>query len=120
VTILQPYFSPDGLVSKCLEYCTGLEHVMDFTRLRALGSLFSMLNQIVRNVLTYNQNHMDFPMQVCMIFVHIWFLEMFIQWSPSESPPLYKYHPSTNTIPLQIPSLYKACFFVALVNIIYQ
>ena len=48
---------------------------MDFTRLRALGSLFSMLNQSVRNVLNYNQNHQDFPMQVgnvsysqCVIF----------------------------------------------------
>ena len=35
---------------------------MDFTRLRALGSLFSMLNQTVRNVLAYNNNHPDFPM----------------------------------------------------------
>lgn len=37
------------------------EHIMDFTRLRALSSLFSMLNQFVRNVLVYNQQHSDFP-----------------------------------------------------------
>ena len=36
---------------------------MDFTRLRALGSLFSMLNQMVRNILLYNHQHADFPMQ---------------------------------------------------------
>lgn len=35
---------------------------MDFTRLRALGSLFSMLNQAARNVLAYNSNHPDFHM----------------------------------------------------------
>merc|ERR1712142_383253 len=35
----------------------------DFTRLRALGSLFSMLNQMVRNILLYNHQHLDFPMQ---------------------------------------------------------
>ena len=36
---------------------------MDFTRLRALGSQFSMLNQMVRNILLYNHQHADFPMQ---------------------------------------------------------
>jgi dynein heavy chain 1 len=30
---------------------------MDFTRLRALGSMFTMLNQSVRNILIYNQQH---------------------------------------------------------------
>merc|ERR1719318_1929613 len=43
--IILPFFSPDGLVAKCLEYSATQEHIMDFTRLRALGSLFSMLNQ---------------------------------------------------------------------------
>ena len=62
--ILQPYFAPDGLVNKCLEHADDLDHVMDFTRLRALGSLFSMLNQSVRNAINYNNNHPDFPMQV--------------------------------------------------------
>ena len=60
--ILQPFFSPDGLVAKCLERAFAQEHIMDFTRLRALGSLFSMLNQMVRNVLLYNHQHADFPM----------------------------------------------------------
>lgn len=37
----------DGLIIKCLTFAETCEHVMDFTRLRALGSLFSMLNQMV-------------------------------------------------------------------------
>jgi len=61
--IILPFFSPDGLVAKCLEYSATQEHIMDFTRLRALGSLFSMLNQMVRNILLYNHQHADFPMQ---------------------------------------------------------
>jgi dynein heavy chain 1 len=61
--IFLPYFSSDGLVTKCLEYGNQLEHIMDYTRLRALGTLFSMLNQLVRNILGYNQQHPDFPMQ---------------------------------------------------------
>ena len=47
-----------------LEFAIKQEHIMDFTRLRALGSLFSMLKQAVRNVITYNQQHPDFPMEV--------------------------------------------------------
>ena len=55
--IFQLYFSPDGMVTRALDYAaTQLEHIMDFTRLRALSSLFSMLNQCVRNVLNYNHS----------------------------------------------------------------
>merc|ERR1740128_1398188 len=61
--LLMPFFGPDGLVAKCLEFAATQEHIMDFTRLRALGSLFSMLNQMVRNILLYNHQHADFPMQ---------------------------------------------------------
>lgn len=65
--ILTPHFGSDGLIIRCLEYAVTLEHVMDFTRLRALVSLFSMLNQGVRNILAYNHNHADFPMPVSLI-----------------------------------------------------
>lgn len=62
--LLLPYFVPDALVSKTLEHAMQGEHVMDMTRMRALNSLFAMLNQAVRNVFTYNHFHPDFPMQV--------------------------------------------------------
>ena len=61
-SLLQPYFTADGLVNRCLDHAATLEHIMDFTRLRALGSLFSMINQSVRTVLHYNLTHSDFPM----------------------------------------------------------
>ncbi|CAM1323357.1 DYNC1H1 (predicted), partial [Pycnogonum litorale] len=62
-SILAPYFSADGLISRCLDFAEKQEHVMEFTRLRALEALFSMLNQGTRNVLHYNHSHTDFPMQ---------------------------------------------------------
>lgn len=80
-SILQSYFAPDGLVVKCLEYAMKQEHIMDFTRLRALSSLFSMLNQAVRNVLQYNHSHTDFPlpseqleryMPKCLVYALLW------------------------------------------------
>ncbi|VEL09212.1 unnamed protein product [Protopolystoma xenopodis] len=60
--ILAPYFTDNGLISRCLEYARSLDHVMDFTRLRALTSLFALLKQGVRNVLAYNLSHLDFPL----------------------------------------------------------
>lgn len=63
-TILQPHFAESDLVIKAMEFAKDhLDHIMDFTRLRALSSLFSMLNQAVRNVIQYNSSHPDFPMQ---------------------------------------------------------
>lgn len=61
---MQPYFTSNGLVTKALEHAFKLEHIMDLTRLRCLGSLFSMLHQACRNVAQYNANHPDFPMQI--------------------------------------------------------
>ncbi|XP_053373809.1 cytoplasmic dynein 1 heavy chain 1-like isoform X4 [Mercenaria mercenaria] len=60
--VLSGHLTSDGLVNRCLEFAMDLEHIMDFTRLRAMNSLFSMLNQAVRNILNYNANHPDFPM----------------------------------------------------------
>ncbi|KAL6478123.1 hypothetical protein MHYP_G00139580 [Metynnis hypsauchen] len=62
--ILQPYFTSTGLVIKALEHASKMEHIMDFTRMRCLGSLFSMLHQACRNIALYNNNHPDFPMPI--------------------------------------------------------
>ncbi|KAM9294157.1 cytoplasmic dynein 1 heavy chain 1 [Gastrophryne carolinensis] len=63
-TVLQPYFTSNGLVIKALEHAFKLEHIMDLTRLRCLGSLFSMMHQACRNIAQYNANHPDFPMPI--------------------------------------------------------
>ncbi|XP_019877694.2 dynein heavy chain, cytoplasmic isoform X2 [Aethina tumida] len=79
--MLQSYFTPDGLVVRALEHAMEQEHIMDFTRLRALSSLFSMLNQAVRNILQYNHSHSDFPMAneqmelyipKCLVYALLW------------------------------------------------
>lgn len=79
--ILNSFFESGGLIIKCLEYASTLEHVMDFTRLRVLGSLFSMLNQSIRNVQSYNYTHSDFPLPYedlekyipkCLIYAILW------------------------------------------------
>ncbi|XP_065449670.1 cytoplasmic dynein 1 heavy chain 1-like isoform X1 [Chrysemys picta bellii] len=83
-TIMQPYFTSNGLVTKALEHAFKLEHIMDLTRLRCLGSLFSMLHQACRNVAQYNANHPDFPMQIDQLERYIQrYLVYAILWSLS-------------------------------------
>ncbi|KAI9031438.1 dynein heavy chain [Hyaloraphidium curvatum] len=60
--IYAPYLAPEGLAAKALEVAEKSDHIMDFTVARALGTLFSLLNKVVRNVLDYNTQHPDFPM----------------------------------------------------------
>uniref|UniRef100_A0A915HKX7 Dynein heavy chain, cytoplasmic n=1 Tax=Romanomermis culicivorax TaxID=13658 RepID=A0A915HKX7_ROMCU len=62
--ILQPHFSPEGLITRCLNFAEEkVEHIMDFTKFRALNCLFSALNETAREVQNYNQQHTDFPMR---------------------------------------------------------
>lgn len=62
VDLLQPFFTSEGLVSRALEYVQTLPHIMDFTTVRALNTLFSLLRATLRNVLDYNARHGDFPL----------------------------------------------------------
>ena len=72
VQILKPHFQHENsLVIKALDFALSQEHIMDFTRLRPLNSLFSMLNQGIRNILKYNQTHPDFPMSQQQIELYI-------------------------------------------------
>jgi dynein heavy chain 1 len=71
VTYLRPFFVYDGLVTKCLEYATKFEHIMDLTRLRALTSMLTMLNQFVRNIVIYNLQH-DFNLSEDEVLAILW------------------------------------------------
>lgn len=57
LNILLPHFSNGGVVQEALKFAAQQEHVMDFTKLRALVSLFSLLNQCIRNVINYNKSN---------------------------------------------------------------
>lgn len=83
VQVLKPHFQHDNsLVIKALDFAMSQEHIMDFTRLRPLNSLFSMLNQGIRNILKYNQTHPDFPMaqQQMELYITRWLIYSLL-WS---------------------------------------
>ncbi|KAA8652525.1 dynein heavy chain [Aspergillus tanneri] len=52
----------DELVLRSLEEAKKYNHIMEFTDIRALNTLFSLLNKSCRNVLEYNIQHIDFPL----------------------------------------------------------
>ncbi|PWN18755.1 cytoplasmic dynein heavy chain 1 [Microstroma glucosiphilum] len=59
---IAPFFNDDGLVGLALQHASEQFHIMDFTFARAVGTLFSLINKTVRNVLDYNGQHSDFPL----------------------------------------------------------
>ena len=61
-TILSQFLQTDDLVLKALEEAGKYNHIMQFTDIRALNTLFSLLNKACRNVLEYNIQHVDFPL----------------------------------------------------------
>lgn len=69
--ILKNFFKEDGLVEKCLKYSYKLEHIMDFTRIRVLNTLFSLINSIIGNVIQYNNLHPDFPLNAEQLEIYI-------------------------------------------------
>ncbi|KAJ6144523.1 hypothetical protein N7470_008418 [Penicillium chermesinum] len=61
-TILRQHLESDDLVHKALAEAKKYNHIMEFTDSRALNTLFSLLNKSCRNVLEYNVQHVDFPL----------------------------------------------------------
>ncbi|KAJ1950562.1 dynein heavy chain, partial [Dispira parvispora] len=61
-TCLAPFFEQGNLACKALEHARTLQHIMDFTTMRVLSTLFSLLNKAVRSILEYNGQHSDFPL----------------------------------------------------------
>ncbi|KAL1605495.1 dynein heavy chain [Nothophoma quercina] len=53
----------DRFIEKALSMARKFNHIMEFTDIRALNTLFSLLNKACRNVIEYNIQHQDFPLE---------------------------------------------------------
>ncbi|CRG84277.1 Dynein heavy chain, cytoplasmic [Talaromyces islandicus] len=60
--LLKQFTQSDELIYKALEQARSYNHIMEYTDIRALNTLFSLLNKACRNVLEYNIQHIDFPL----------------------------------------------------------
>ena len=60
--VLQRHLSSGGLLEKSLQAAPSYSHIMQFTPIRALNTLFSLLNKACRTMIEYNIQHEDFPL----------------------------------------------------------
>jgi dynein heavy chain 1 len=60
---LQAKLTQDKFIEKALSLAKKYKHIMEYTDIRALNTLFSLLNKACRNVLEYNVQHQDFPLE---------------------------------------------------------
>ncbi|TQS39101.1 hypothetical protein Golomagni_00379 [Golovinomyces magnicellulatus] len=60
--LLTIFLTTDDFISKVLDHAQSFNHIMEFTIPRALNTLFSLLNKTVRDMIEYNAQHVDFPL----------------------------------------------------------
>ncbi|TWU76393.1 hypothetical protein ED733_006599 [Metarhizium rileyi] len=60
--LLKVYMTSENFVQQALERAEKYQHIMEFTVARVLNTLFSLLNKAVRDVIEYNGQHSDFPL----------------------------------------------------------
>ncbi|KAI9324197.1 ATP-binding dynein motor region D5-domain-containing protein [Zopfochytrium polystomum] len=65
--ILAPFFGERGLVIRTFEHAQSFDHIMDFTRMRVLTTLFSLINKTIWNVYEYDTGHPDFPLSMDLL-----------------------------------------------------
>ncbi|ODA76229.1 hypothetical protein RJ55_08074 [Drechmeria coniospora] len=59
--LLRAYLS-DDFILRALDRAQSYNHIMEFTVARVFTTLFSLLNKAVRDVIEYNSQHSDFPL----------------------------------------------------------
>ena len=60
--IIQDGLISGNLLGKALEGVKNLNHIMEFTEIRALNTLFSLFNRACRAIIEYDVQHEDFPL----------------------------------------------------------
>ena len=69
--VLQEHLDTNGLLEQSLERAQDLSHIMQFTHIRALNTLFSLLNKTCRIMIEYNLQHEDFPLDLDQIEMYL-------------------------------------------------
>lgn len=61
--LLQHFLGTEHLLDNALMEAHKYSHIMQFTEIRALNTLFSLLNKSCRTIMEYNAQHEDFPLE---------------------------------------------------------
>ncbi len=62
VEAVRPYFINNGFADKALEISAKYNHIMEFSRIRVIESMFALLRKGTSNIIDYNENHSEFPL----------------------------------------------------------
>ena len=68
---IKVFFEPNNLVQKALEAVEQYKHVMEYTKIRVIESMFALLRRGTTNIIEYNDNHSEFPMSDEQIFTYM-------------------------------------------------
>lgn len=60
--LLQVYLTGEDFILNALMRAENYKHIMEFTAARVLTTLFSLLNKAARDIIEYNGQHSDFPL----------------------------------------------------------
>ncbi|KAH6676840.1 cytoplasmic dynein-like protein 1 heavy chain 1 [Halenospora varia] len=60
--LLHSFLTTEDFIINALERAQAFKHIMEFTVARVLNTLFSLLNKSVRDIIEYNSQHVDFPL----------------------------------------------------------
>lgn len=60
--LLHSHLENEGFILAALKEAESYNHIMEFTVARVLNTLFSLLNKAVRDIIEYNAQHVDFPL----------------------------------------------------------
>lgn len=60
--LLRAHLESEDFILSALKEAEGYNHIMEFTVARVLNTLFSLLNKAVRDIIEYNSQHIDFPL----------------------------------------------------------
>jgi len=61
--LLNAFLTTDGFILAALQEAEAYNHIMEYTVARVLNTLFSLLNKAVRDIIEYNGQHTDFPLE---------------------------------------------------------
>ncbi|KAI9815391.1 MAG: hypothetical protein M1826_002067 [Phylliscum demangeonii] len=61
--VIEHHLAAKGFAQRLLGEASTLNHIMDFTEIRVLDTLFSLINRTCRALIEYNMQHLDFPLE---------------------------------------------------------
>ena len=71
VESIKIFFEKNGLVQKALDEVEKMPHIMEYTKIRVVESMFALLRKGTTNIITYNEENPEFPLDDGKIYQYM-------------------------------------------------